>query len=209
MQVRALGIEGAWEITPRQFPDGRGVFLESFRGDVLAEHIGHRPDMVQGNVSVSARGTLRGIHYADVPPSQAKYVMALTGAFLDLVVDLRTGSPTFGRWEAVRLDTVDRRAVYLSEGLGHALYALEDDSTASYLCSAPYTPEREHGVNPLDPQVGLRLPGDESPLLSDKDRQAPGLREAEQAGLLPRYADCLAYRRELAAGPRGTAAPGR
>jgi dTDP-4-dehydrorhamnose 3,5-epimerase len=201
MQVRPLGIADAYEITPRQFPDDRGVFLESFRGDVLAEHLGHRPQVVQTNVSVSSRGTVRGIHFADVPPSQAKYVTALSGSLVDFVVDIRVGSPTFGRWEAVLLDTRDRRAVYLPEGMGHAFAALEDDTTAMYLVTAPYNPGREHGLHPLDPQIGLELPeGMQAPLLSAKDAAAPSLAEAQEQGLLPSYAAC----QELYASLAGT-----
>ena len=158
MEIRPLKIADAFEITPRQFPDDRGRFLESFRGDLLAEAIGHRPDIVQTNVSVSSRGTVRGIHFADVPPSQAKYITALSGALVDYVVDIRVGSPTYGQWEAVQLDDITRRAVYLSEGLGHAFMALEDNSVVAYLCSAPYAPEREHAVNPLDPALGIEWP---------------------------------------------------
>ena len=190
MEFTPLAIEGAFVVTPRQFPDDRGVFLESFRGDKLAEHLGHRLDVVQTNVSVSSRGTVRGIHFADVPPSQAKYITCLGGSLVDYVVDLRVGSPTFGRWESVRLDTVDRRAVYLAEGLGHAFMALEDDTTAMYLCSAAYNPQREHGIHPLDPEVGLTFPAGLEPLLSPKDSAAPGLTEAREEGLLPSYAAC-------------------
>ena len=159
MQIRPLKIEGAWEVTPRQFRDDRGVFLESFRADHLAEHVGHRLRIEQTNTSVSSRGTVRGVHFADVPPSQAKYVTAVAGSFLDFIVDIRTGSPTFGQWDSVLLDTVDRRSVYLSEGLGHAICALEDDSTVTYLCSSVYSPTREHGIHPLDPELGLVFPG--------------------------------------------------
>ena len=190
MEFRPLAIDGAWEVTPRQFPDDRGVFLESFRGDKLAEQLGHRLDVVQTNVSVSSRGTVRGIHFADVPPSQAKYVTVLSGSLLDFIVDLRVGSPTFGQWDSVLLDPLDRRAVYLAEGLGHAFVALEDDTTALYLCSAAYTPEREHGIHPLDPDVGLILPAGLEPLLSPKDAAAPTLAQAQQQGLLPSYAAC-------------------
>ena len=197
MEIRPLGIEGAFVVTPRQHGDARGVFLESFRGDLLAEHLGHRPDVVQSNVSVSARGTVRGIHFADVPPGQAKYVTALSGSLLDVVVDLRTGSPTFGRWESVLLDTHDRRAVWLSEGLGHGFCALEDGSTAMYLCTATYDPAAEHGVHPLDPDLGIVWPVDE-PLLSAKDAAAPTLAEARERGLLPSYEDCRHYYAELA-----------
>ncbi len=198
MDIEPLPIEGAFVINPRQFPDERGVFLESFRGDRLAEHLGHRPDIVQTNVSVSARGTVRGIHFADVPPGQGKYVTVLSGSLVDYVVDIRVGSPTFGRWESVTLDTVDRRAVYLSEGLGHAFCALEDGTTAMYLCTSIYNPSAEHGIHPLDPEVGLVLPAGIDPLLSPKDDAAPGLREAQANGILPTDAGCTAWAHELA-----------
>lgn len=199
MDIRALDIDGAFVVTPRQFPDGRGVFMEGFRGDKLAEHLGHRMDVVQSNISVSARGTVRGIHFADVPPSQAKYITVLSGSIIDFIVDIRVGSPTFRSWTSVKLDTVERKAVYLAEGLGHAFVALEDDSTAMYLCSAPYTPEREHGINPLDATVGLELPAGIEPLLSPKDEAAPSLEEARASGLLPDYGQCQDFYASLRA----------
>jgi dTDP-4-dehydrorhamnose 3,5-epimerase len=162
--------------------------------DLLAEHIGHRLDVVQTNISVSSKGTVRGIHFADVPPSQAKYITCLAGSLVDYVVDLRVGSPTFGLWDSVLLDTKDRRAVYLAEGLGHAFCALEDDTTAMYLVSAAYNPGREHGIHPLDPEVGLELPaGLQTPTLSDKDASAPTLTQARDQGLLPSYAACQEF----------------
>jgi dTDP-4-dehydrorhamnose 3,5-epimerase len=200
MDVRALKIEGAFEITPRQFPDERGVFLESFRGDRLADAIGHRLDIIQTNVSVSSAGTVRGVHFADVPPSQAKYVTALAGSLIDFVIDIRVGSPTFGLWDSVLLDTVDRRAIYLAEGLGHAICALADDSCVMYLCSATYDPAREHAINPLDPDLGFALPDGITPVLSAKDAAAPSLSQAAAAGLLPRYDECLRHYAELASG---------
>lgn len=197
MEIEALQIEGAYVVTPRQHGDDRGVFLEGYRGDLLAERLGHEPRIVQTNISTSSRGALRGVHFADVPPSQAKYVTALSGRFLDIAVDIRVGSPTFGQCEAVQLDTLDRRAVYLSEGLGHALLSLEDDSTAHYLCTAAYTPDREHGINPLDPELKLPVPQDITPLLSPKDRDAPTLAEARETGLLPTHAACVAFAEQL------------
>ncbi|WP_235487540.1 dTDP-4-dehydrorhamnose 3,5-epimerase, partial [Frankia sp. AvcI1] len=140
-----------------------------------------------------------GVHYAQVPPSQAKYVTCVRGRVLDCVVDIRTGSPTFGTFAAVLLDDVDRRGLYVSEGLGHAFMALTDDAAISYLCSTPYTPGREHGVDPLDPDLALPWPDDLTPLLSEKDAAAPSLKEAESAGLLPTYRDCRAFYDELRA----------
>jgi len=198
MDIRPLSIAGAWEVTPRVFPDDRGVFLESFRGDKLAEVTGHRLDVVQSNVSVSGRGTVRGIHFADVPVGQAKYVTVVAGSLIDYVIDLRVGSPTFGQWDSVLLDAGDRRAVYLSEGLGHAFCALEDGTTAHYLCSSAYNPSAEHGINPMDPEVGLRLPGGIEPRLSPKDAAAPTLRAALDDGLLPSFEVCTAFTDSLA-----------
>ena len=189
MDVQQLSIEGSWVFTPRQFRDDRGMFLEWFKADVLPMPM----PLAQANHSVSRRGTLRGVHYADVPPSQAKYVYCPRGAVLDVVVDIRVGSPTFGTFETVVLDEVDRRAVYLAEGLGHAFLALSDDASVTYLCSTPYTPAREHGVHPLDPDLALPWPSDVEPMLSPKDAAAPGLVEAQRSGALPSYADCLAF----------------
>jgi dTDP-4-dehydrorhamnose 3,5-epimerase len=112
---------------------------------------------------------------------------------LDVIVDLRVGSPTFGRWETVRLDDVDRRAVYIAEGLGHAFMALSDGATVVYLCSEVYSPMREYGIHPLDPEIGIEWPSDLMPALSPKDDAAPSLAEAGHAGLLPDYGDCLDF----------------
>ena len=194
MQIRELSIAGAFEITPRQFPDDRGVFWEWYRFDALAEAVGHPLDLRQGNGSVSRRGVVRGIHFADVPPSQAKYVTVAAGAVIDYVVDIRVGSPTFGRWEAVRLDAVDRRAVYVGEGLGHAFVSLEDGSTVTYLVSEVFNPSAEHGITPLDPTVGLEFPTEAGePLLSPKDLEAPTLDEARRVGLLPTIESVATY----------------
>lgn len=187
---RPLSIEGAWVWEPQVFHDDRGSFCEWFRGADFAASTGHPLTLAQANCSVSRRGVLRGIHYADVPPSQAKYVTCPHGALLDVVVDIRTGSPTFGEWEAVRLDAQNKHAIYVGEGLGHAFMALTDDTTALYLCSAPYAPDREHGVNPVDPRIGIGWPEGVEPVLSDKDAAAPSLAEAERDGLLPSYAAC-------------------
>jgi dTDP-4-dehydrorhamnose 3,5-epimerase len=199
VQVRELSIAGAWEITPRQFGDDRGVFLEWFKDGVFQEATGRSLDLQQANLSVSAAGVLRGVHFADVPPSQAKYVTCPRGAVLDVVVDIRTGSPTFGQWDSVLLDDVDRRAIFLSEGLGHAFCSLEDGSVVTYLCSAPYAPGREHGINPLDPALGIEWPTtgrDGTPLtyeLSPKDTDAPTLADAAASGLLPTFEQARAY----------------
>jgi dTDP-4-dehydrorhamnose 3,5-epimerase len=199
VQIRELAVPGAFEITPRQHGDPRGVFLEWFKAGQFTAAVGHPLDLRQANCSVSAAGVLRGIHVADVPPGQAKYVVCPKGAVLDVAVDLRVGSPTFGVWDSVLLDDVDRRAVYLGEGLGHAFMSLEDDSTVLYLCSAGYAPEREHGIHPLDPAVGIAWPtaardgSPLTPLLSEKDATAPSLAEAREQGLLSTLAAVEEY----------------
>lgn len=199
MRSRPLTIPGAVEFTPAQHGDERGVFFEHYRFEPLEESIGHPFTVRQANTSVSRRGTVRGLHYALVPPGQAKYVTVARGAVLDYVVDLRVGSPAFGTWESVRLDDVDRRALYLAEGLGHCFVALTDDAVVSYLVSQVYNPSRELGISPTDPDIALVFPEEAGELLlSSKDLAAPSLQEAIDRRLLPDYAECLAYERTLA-----------
>jgi 5-epimerase len=197
MEVRELKVPGAFEFTPRSFPDERGVFVSPYQEDAFVKAVGHPLRLAQTNHSLSRRGSLRGLHFADVPPGQAKYVYCPVGALLDVVVDIRAGSPTFGVWDAVRLDPVDFRAVYVPEGLGHAFVALEDDTVMTYFCSTPYNPPAEHGLSPMDPALALPWPTDVALLLSEKDKTAPTLAEAESTGLLPRFQDCEARYREL------------
>ncbi|KQQ95846.1 dTDP-4-dehydrorhamnose 3,5-epimerase [Leifsonia sp. Leaf325] len=194
MQIRELKVPDSFEVTPKLFGDDRGVFLEWYRFDRLEEVIGHPLSLAQANTSVSKRGVVRGIHFADIPPSQAKYVTATHGAVLDFVIDIRVGSPTFGQWDSVLLDDVDRRSIYISEGLGHCFVALSDDATVSYLVTAPFAAAREHGIHPLDPDIALDFGLDaDSLLLSQKDTDAPSLAEAAASGLLPTWDDARAF----------------
>ena len=170
------------------------MFLEWFRSEQLEDTLGHRLEIAQANTSVSKRGSVRGIHFADIPPSQAKYVTATHGAVLDFVIDIRVGSPTFGQWDSVLLDDTDRRAIYVAEGLGHCFVALTDNATVSYLVTAPFNPGREHGINPLDADIGLVFPAEAGELLlSPKDTDAPGLAEAAASGLLPTWDAARAF----------------
>lgn len=203
--MEQLSIDGAWLFEPTVFPDERGSFHEWFRGGEFIDSVGHDLNLAQANCSISARGTLRGIHFSDLPPSQAKYVTCVRGAIVDVVVDIRVGSPTFGQWDAVRLDDRDFRAVYLAEGLGHAFMALTDHATVVYLCSSGYAPAREHGVNPLDPALGIAWPTGIEPKLSPKDAAAPSLAEAQRQGLLPSFQACVTFDAQLAAGRQQTA----
>jgi dTDP-4-dehydrorhamnose 3,5-epimerase len=206
MDVQPLEIAGVWLVTPRVLDDARGSFLEWYRDDALEATVGAALPLAQANLSVSRRGALRGIHTTDVPPGQAKYVTCVAGSVLDVAVDLRTGSPTFGRHVATRLDDVDRRGVYLAEGLGHAFLALTEPATVAYLCSSRYEPSRDRAVHPLDPALGLPWPIEVSPLLSAKDAAAPSLAEAVARGDLPSYEACRGYRRR---GPGNSAGRGQ
>ena len=191
MKVRELTIPDAYEISTDVFPDDRGLFVNPFRADVLSEAIGRELRVLQTNHSVSRRGVVRGVHFSMLPPGQAKYVYVPRGAALDIVVDIRVGSPTYGQHEAVRLDDRELTAVFLSEGLGHCAIALEDDTVLSYLCSTGYAPDREKGVSPADPALRLPIPADA--LLSSRDTAAPTLAEAADQGLLPTYEACRAF----------------
>jgi dTDP-4-dehydrorhamnose 3,5-epimerase len=191
--MRPLSIEPAWRHEPKVHHDPRGDFHEWFRAPDFRAATGHDFHLAQANLSVSARGTLRGIHFAQVPPGQAKYIQCVRGAILDVIVDVRTGSPTYGQWTAERLDADNRHALYLGEGLGHGFMALTDDAAVSYLCSEGYRPEREFGIDPFDPDLGIEWPKDIEPLLSERDATAPGLEETRRMGLLPTYEECQAY----------------
>jgi len=193
VDAQAGSIDGVWLFTPILRPDDRGVFLESFKDSVFAEATGHRFDLKQMNISVSKQGTVRGIHFADVPPGQAKYVQCFDGKILDIVVDIRVGSPTFGQWEAVELDSESRQGLYIAEGLGHAFCALSENVTVGYLCSEPYAPTREHGIHPLDTELGLPWPDGANSVISPKDGAAPSLAEAVESGLLPSWDQCAEY----------------
>ncbi len=196
MQVRELKIPGSYEFTPRQFPDSRGSFAEWYQIEKLEEAVGHGLDLRQANISRSAKGVLRGIHFVDLP-GQGKYVTCAHGAVLDFVVDIRVGSPTYGQWDTVLLDDRDRRAIYISEGLGHAYVALEEDSIVTYLCSNRYNPATEGAIHPQDPQISLVIPEElGEPILSDKDLVAPTLAQLEESGRLPTWEDARQYFRQ-------------
>ncbi len=198
MQIQSLSISNSFVITPQLHRDDRGVFLEWYRADELQEAVGHPLNLRQANSSVSRKGVVRGIHFAQLHPGQAKYVTCPHGAVLDFVVDLRVGSPTFGEWDSVLLDDVDRRAVYLAEGLGHAFVALTENALVNYLVSDVFRPEREHGITPLDSDVGIVFPSDIGELsFSEKDQAAPSLEELQRSGLLPTWDDTQTFYENL------------
>ena len=192
MEIRELALPDVFLITPDGHPDDRGVFYESFRRDLLSAAIGREFTIEQGNLSISRRGVLRGIHGVRGVDSQAKLVTCLRGAVLDIVVDLRVGSPTFGRHEVVWLDHRSLRSLYISEGLGHSFLALDDGTAMNYHVSRPYVVDAVYTVHPLDRSLNLPWGLTEEPVLSDNDRTAPSLDEAVDRGLLPTYEECMA-----------------
>ncbi|WP_120312149.1 dTDP-4-dehydrorhamnose 3,5-epimerase [Mycobacterium mantenii] len=195
MGVRELKIPGAWEITPTVHGDSRGHFFEWLTDKGFSSFAGHRLDVRQANCSVSSAGVLRGLHFAQVPPSQAKYVTCVRGSVFDVVVDIRVGSPTFGQWDSVLLDDSEHRTIYISEGLGHGFLALQDNSTVMYLCSAEYNPQREHTICATDPALAIEWPlvDGSAPNLSDRDAAAPSLEEVRASGLLPTWDETRAF----------------
>lgn len=185
--VRALRVSGAWEIRPPVFTDDRGLVAVPFRRDHLAALGVPSLDVAQTVHSRSRRGTVRGVHYTRGPSGGAKYVHCAHGSALDIVVDLRTGSPTFGLWDTVSLDPSLNRSVYVPAGVGHAFVALEPDTVLTYLLSTPYASATEGAVDARDPRLGLPLDRGDTTLMSARDRRAPTLDEAVRQGLLTVY----------------------
>ena len=155
---------------PKVFGDDRGFFFESWNRAAFAEH-GLSPVFVQGNVSSSVRGVLRGLHY-QWPNPQGKYVSVLEGEVWDVAVDIRRGSPTFGKWTAVLLSADNKRHFWIPEGFAHGFVALSEHALFTYLCTATYDPAADANVRWDDPAIGIDWPVAE-PLLSPKDAVAP------------------------------------
>jgi epimerase EvaD len=188
MKARALSVAGALEFTPQVFEDERGLFVSPFQEPTFTQVTrGPLFRVAQTNHSMSRNGTIRGIHYTRTPPGSAKYVYCAGGSAIDFVVDLRTGSPTFGRWDSVVMDQQDFRATYLPVGVGHAFIALEDSTVMSYLVSQSYVADDELAVSVFDPALGLPVPQGRQLILSARDSAAPTLAQALALGLLPTY----------------------
>ncbi|WP_329580467.1 dTDP-4-dehydrorhamnose 3,5-epimerase family protein [Kitasatospora sp. NBC_01250] len=199
MGIHEMAVLDAYRVTPQLIVDERGSFHESYKYQELAHATGHAFRPLQVNYSVSSRNTLRGIHGVVIPPGQAKLVSCVRGKLLDVVVDLRLGSPTFGRHDTTVLDAREGTAVFIAEGLAHGFVALTADACISYLCSTEFVPGTQFDINPFDPE--LALPWDTAltgaPLLSAKDEQAPTVAQAAERGLLARYDECRALYRRL------------
>ncbi len=199
MDSRPLAVSDVLLFVPVMHADERGSFTESYRRDALERATGRTFPLEQMNTSVSERGVFRGIHYAIVPPGQAKYVSVLSGSIIDYVVDLRVGSPTFAVWDSVALDDRDRRSLFIPEGVGHAFLSTDDRAVVSYAVSDIYRPDREFSVSLRGHEIGEHAAAHSAvPLrLSQRDEEAPTIAEARAAGRLPDWEQCRARYAEL------------
>jgi dTDP-4-dehydrorhamnose 3,5-epimerase len=192
MKTTPLSIDGSWKIDFQRFDDNRGYFYESFKEEDFKTHIGRNFKIKQTNTSSSSKGSVRGIHFAMVPPSQAKLVQCQRGSIRDYVIDIRVGSPSFGKFEVVQLGENSASAVFIEEGLAHAFVALENHTVVTYYVSEKYNPEREKGINPFDKTLNVKWP-DLELIISEKDKQAISLDESKAQGLLPNYDECKKF----------------
>lgn len=175
MEIIETPIPGLLEIHPRVFRDDRGYFVETFNAEKYAE-IGIDPTFVQDNQSLSQKGVLRGLHFQQPPHAQGKLVRVISGRVLDVAVDIRVGSPTFGQHHSVVLDAEKMNQFWIPAGFAHGFLTLEDHTTFAYKCTDVYHPETEGSIRFNDPQLGIEW-GIDEPLLSEKDRNAPLLAE--------------------------------
>lgn len=191
-----LPIAGAWAFIPQVFGDERGAFHEWFRAEQFAEQLGYPLQVVQANLSRSAACVLRGIHLAEVPPGQAKFVTCVAGAVQDVLVDLRQGSPTFGKHLSVELSAENNIGVFVPLGVGHG-FAAREQSTVSYLVTEAYNPAREFEVDAFDPELAINWAIDHSAATrSAKDQSAPGLHEVTDR--LPQWREVRGWEEQLA-----------
>jgi dTDP-4-dehydrorhamnose 3,5-epimerase len=196
MKAQPLKISGSWKIEFQKFDDNRGFFYESFKEEDFKKLISRNLNIKQTNTSSSSKGSVRGIHYALVPPSQAKLVQCQRGSIKDYVIDIRVGSPTFGQFEEIELNENSASAIFIEEGLAHAFVALENQTVVTYFVTEKYNPEREKGINPFDKTLNVKWP-DLELILSEKDKQAISLDESKAQGLLPNFDECKKFIKSL------------
>jgi dTDP-4-dehydrorhamnose 3,5-epimerase len=176
MKVTPLAIDGAWLIEAPTYPDNRGLFREWFKVSEIEKSKIPFFDIKQANTSISGKGVIRGIHYSSELSGQSKLVSCTAGSALDVVVDLRIGSKTFGHHEKVNLTDSNGLTIFISSGLGHGFQSLEDNTAVTYLLSREYSPDDEFGVNPLDDELSIQWPIAEK-ILSERDMSAKGLNQ--------------------------------
>ena len=187
MKATPLSIQGAWLIQSQVFADDRGTFSEWFKNSALSELTGEEFYPVQANVSTSRAGVIRGIHYSLGPQGQAKLVTVLAGSILDVAIDVRIGSPTFGHYETAILRAGEGQAMFLRADMAHAFQSLEDDTVVSYLVSSEYSPTEEKEISPMCSVVDIQWSQNLEIVFSEKDRTAPDLQQQSAANLLPKF----------------------
>lgn len=179
MEYKETAIKGVYIIEPRVFSDARGYFFEAWKQAEFEEHIGH-VDFVQDNESKSSYGVLRGLHYQKGEYSQAKLVRVIKGKVLDVAVDIRRSSPTFGQHVMVELSEDNKRQFFIPRGFAHGFLVLSQEAIFTYKVDNVYAPQSEAGINWKDPSLGIEWPIDPSVVLtSEKDLRQPLLRDAE------------------------------
>jgi dTDP-4-dehydrorhamnose 3,5-epimerase len=197
MKLTPLGIEGVWLAESPVWSDDRGFFREWFKSEDIKNETGRDFRIEQANISLSSRGTLRGIHYSVAPRGQAKWITCVAGSIKDVIVDIRPDSKSFGRWIEVELSGDSGKAVLISEGLGHGFLALEDNTAVAYLVSTPFSPTHEYEINPLDENIAINWGMETSNLkISGKDMKAPTLAEQLAVGKLPIVLDPEIFKNE-------------
>ncbi len=179
MKMTPAGIPGVLIIEAQVYRDSRGFFIEGYNRREWARH-GFTQEFVQDNMSHSRRGTLRGLHYQLAPHAQGKLVRVLRGEVFDVCVDLRTGSPAFGRWLGETLTGENGRALYVPPGFAHGFCVLSEEAEFYYKCTGYYEPTAERSIAWNDPEIGIQWPLIPDPqAMSAKDKNAPCLRDAE------------------------------
>ena len=181
MKYTETEIEGVWLIEPRVFEDARGYFFEAWKQAEFDAHVGGHVEFVQDNESMSARGVLRGLHYQKGSFSQAKLVRVIKGRVLDVAVDLRKGSKTFGKYVMVELSGENKRQFFIPRGFAHGFLVLSDEAIFTYKVDNVYAPEHEASIHWDDPTIGIKWPIDGVEVLtSEKDRtKAKSFEEAD------------------------------
>ncbi len=178
MRLIKTEIEGVVIVEPEVYGDDRGYFFESFSEREFAKLVGVEVNFVQDNESCSHRGVVRGLHFQREPYAQAKLVRVVRGRVLDVAVDIRPNSPTFGGYVAAELSSENKRQMFIPKGFAHGYIALEDDTVFHYKCDEYYHPEAERGIAWNDEQIGIEWPIAESELIiSEKDRHRPLLKD--------------------------------
>lgn len=178
MDYKQTDIEGVYILEPRVFNDARGYFMETWKRQEFEEHVG-RVDFIQDNESKSSRGVLRGLHYQKGAWSQAKLVRVISGTVIDVAVDIRQGSPTFGRHVMVELSGENKRQFFIPRGFAHGFLVTSDEAVFTYKVDNVYAPQAEAGIRWNDPELGIHWPiAPDEVITSEKDLGQPLLRDA-------------------------------